>query len=106
MIKNIMENIGRKEAAENYAKLIDRRDELFEKRDELYRKGKKLSPEESEEIRDLTEKIQHYLFTKLSKKKPVEEKDPTAMLGLTGDNKEKIPLTSPDLIPSEEKKPE
>ena len=50
MIKNIMKNIGVKEAAENYGKLIDRRDELFEKRDELFRKGKKLSPEEADAI--------------------------------------------------------
>lgn len=50
MIKNIMKNIGLKDIAKSNEKLLDRRDALIAKG--------KLSPEEAEEMKKITEKIQ------------------------------------------------
>lgn len=90
MIKNIMKNIGAKEVAKDKAenpdvkKLAEQNEKFLNRRDELIAKGK-LTEEEAEEMKNLTNIIQM---------------NTSAMLNLTGDNKEKKPLTSPDLIPS------
>lgn len=113
MIKNIMKNIGTKkhyptvgeyaadgpieqreamqkllkeDKAENpdVKKLAEQNEKFLNRRDELIAKGK-LTEKEAEEMKNLTNIIQM---------------NTSAMLNLTGDNKEKKPLTSPDLIPS------
>ena len=65
-------------------KLAEQNEKFLNRRDELIAKGK-LTEKEAEEMKNLTNIIQM---------------NASAMLNLTGDNKEKKPLTSPDLIPS------
>jgi hypothetical protein len=99
MIKNIMKNIGLKpveveekeEVKEDVfpgnsglKKLAEQNEKFLNRRDELIAKGK-LTEKEAEEMKNLTNIIQM---------------NTSAMLNLTGNNKEKKPLTSPDLIPS------
>lgn len=75
-----------KDKAENpyIKKLAEQNEKFLNRRDELIAKGK-LTEKEAEEMKNLTNIIQM---------------NTSAMLNLTGDNKEKKPLTSPDLIPS------
>lgn len=65
-------------------KLAEQNEKFLNRRDELIAKGK-LTEKEAEEMKNLTNIIQM---------------NTSAMLNLTGENKEKKPLTSPDLIPS------
>jgi hypothetical protein len=65
-------------------KLAEQNEKFLNRRDELIAKGK-LTEKEAEEMKNLNNIIQM---------------NTSAMLNLTGDNKEKKPLTSPDLIPS------